>query len=81
MEKETTKSIKELIDEITKKNQFVPVENPNSTGLSPDLTDVEIEELIKMLQKLKQDIPIGSTIRKLRKQAGPTQEQVVAKLQ
>ena len=34
-----------------------------------------------MSQKLKQDIPIGSTIRKLRKQAGLTQEQVVAKLQ
>lgn len=34
-----------------------------------------------MSQKLKQDIQIGSTIRKLRKQAGLTQEQVVAKLQ
>lgn len=34
-----------------------------------------------MSQKLKQDIPIGSTIRRLRKQAGLTQEQVVAKLQ
>lgn len=34
-----------------------------------------------MSQKLKQDIQIGSTIRKLRKKAGLTQEQVVAKLQ
>ena len=34
-----------------------------------------------MSQKLKQDIQIGSTIRKLRKEAGLTQEQVVAKLQ
>ena len=34
-----------------------------------------------MSQKIKQDISIGSTIRKLRKKAGLTQEQVVAKLQ
>lgn len=34
-----------------------------------------------MNQKLKQDIQIGATIRKLRKKAGLTQEQVVAKLQ
>lgn len=34
-----------------------------------------------MSQKLKQDIQIGSNIRKLRKKAGLTQEQVVAKLQ
>lgn len=34
-----------------------------------------------MSQKLKQDIQIGSTIRKLRKEAGLTQEQVVARLQ
>lgn len=34
-----------------------------------------------MSQKIKQDIQIGSTIRKLRKKAGLTQEQVVAKLQ
>ena len=34
-----------------------------------------------MSQKLKQDINIGATIRKLRKKAGYTQEQVVAKLQ
>lgn len=34
-----------------------------------------------MSQKLKQDIQIGSTIRRLRKEAGLTQEQVVAKLQ
>jgi len=34
-----------------------------------------------MSQKIKQDLQIGSTIRKLRKKAGLTQEQVVAKLQ
>ena len=34
-----------------------------------------------MSQKPKQDISIGSTILKLRKKAGLTQEQVVAKLQ
>jgi len=51
MEKETTKSIKELIDEITKKNQFVPADNPNSTGLSPDLTDKDVEELLKRQEK------------------------------
>lgn len=34
-----------------------------------------------MSQKLKQDIQIGSNIRKLRKKAGFTQEQVVARLQ
>ena len=34
-----------------------------------------------MSQKLKQDIKIGPTIRTLRKEAGLTQEQVVAKLQ
>lgn len=34
-----------------------------------------------MAQKLKQDIQIGSSIRKLRKQAKLTQEQVVTHLQ
>lgn len=34
-----------------------------------------------MAQKLKQDINIGRNIRKLRKETGYTQEQVVAKLQ
>ncbi|MBQ3201253.1 MAG: helix-turn-helix transcriptional regulator [Clostridia bacterium] len=34
-----------------------------------------------MPQKLKQDIAIGPTIRRLRTEAGLTQEQVVSKLQ
>ena len=34
-----------------------------------------------MAQKIKQDIDIGNNIRKLRKQAKLTQEQVVARLQ
>lgn len=34
-----------------------------------------------MVQKIKQDISLGSNIRKLRKQTHLTQEQVVAKLQ
>lgn len=34
-----------------------------------------------MNQKLRQDISIGNNIRKLRKQSGFTQEQVVTKLQ
>ena len=34
-----------------------------------------------MTQKIKQDIQIGSTIRKLRKKSGFTQEQVIARLQ
>jgi transcriptional regulator with XRE-family HTH domain len=34
-----------------------------------------------MTQKLKQDIQIGTNIRNLRKQAGLTQEQVIAQLQ
>lgn len=34
-----------------------------------------------MDQKIKQDILIGGNIRKLRKQAGLTQEQMVAKMQ
>lgn len=34
-----------------------------------------------MSQKLKQDIQIGGNIRKLRRQCGLTQEQVVARLQ
>jgi transcriptional regulator with XRE-family HTH domain len=34
-----------------------------------------------MVQKIKQDISIGDNIRKLRKQAHLTQEQVVARLQ
>lgn len=34
-----------------------------------------------MSQKIKQDINIGNNIRKLRKQTGLTQEQVVAHLQ
>ena len=45
--RESTKSVKEIIDDITKKNQFVPVENPNSTGMSPDLSDEDIEEVIE----------------------------------
>lgn len=35
----------------------------------------------RMDQKIKQDILIGGNIRKLRKQAGLTQEQMVAKMQ
>ncbi|HBA69687.1 MAG TPA: XRE family transcriptional regulator [Lachnospiraceae bacterium] len=34
-----------------------------------------------MVQKIKQDISLGSNIRKLRKQSHLTQEQVVARLQ
>lgn len=34
-----------------------------------------------MFQKIKQDISLGNNIRKLRKQSGLTQEQVVARLQ
>lgn len=34
-----------------------------------------------MTQKLRQDIQIGDNIRNLRKQAGLTQEQVIARLQ
>ncbi|MBP3569184.1 MAG: helix-turn-helix transcriptional regulator [Lachnospiraceae bacterium] len=34
-----------------------------------------------MVQKIKQDISLGGNIRKLRKQAHLTQEQVVARLQ
>lgn len=34
-----------------------------------------------MTQKIKQDIQIGDTIRKLRKKAGYTQEQVITQLQ
>ncbi len=34
-----------------------------------------------MVQKIKQDISLGNNIRKLRKQSGLTQEQVVARLQ
>lgn len=45
--RESTRSVKEIIDDITKKNQFVPIENPNSTGLSPDLSDEDIEEVIE----------------------------------
>lgn len=34
-----------------------------------------------MTQKLRQDIQIGDNIRRLRKQSGLTQEQVIARLQ
>lgn len=34
-----------------------------------------------MAQKVKQDLSLGSNIRRLRKQSGLTQEQVVARLQ
>ena len=45
--RESTRSVKEIIDDITKKNQFVPIENPNSTGMSPDLSDEDIEKVIE----------------------------------
>lgn len=47
MKKESDKSVAELIDKITQTNKFEPVDNPNSTGLSPDLTDKDIDGLIK----------------------------------
>lgn len=47
MQKDYTKSIQQLIDEIAKRNSFEPVDNPNGTGLSPDLTDEDVDELIK----------------------------------
>ena len=47
MKKESDKSVSELIDKITQTNKFEPVDNPNSTGLSPDLTDEDIENVIK----------------------------------
>lgn len=47
MKKESDKSVVELIDKITQTNKFEPVDNPNSTGLFPDLTDEDIERIIK----------------------------------
>ena len=44
--KESMKPVRQLIDNVTQTNKFTPVENPNSTGLSPDLTDEDISELI-----------------------------------
>ena len=41
----------------------------------------KICEVFRMTQKIKQDIQIGDTIRKLRKKAGYTQEQVITQLQ
>lgn len=38
-------------------------------------------EVFNMAQKIKQDIHIGDNIRSLRRQAGLTQEQVIARLQ
>ncbi|MBR5595872.1 MAG: hypothetical protein IKW30_00500 [Lachnospiraceae bacterium] len=43
----TQQSINDLINNITKENKFIPVENENSTGLSPDLSDGDIEGIIK----------------------------------
>lgn len=44
---ESKKSVSELIDSITKNNAFKPIEDSNSSGLSPDLSDEEIDEVIK----------------------------------
>lgn len=49
--KENTKSVKEIIDDITRNNKFVPVEESNSTGLSPDLSDEDIAEVIERCKK------------------------------
>lgn len=51
MKKESDKSVAELIDKITQTNKFDPVDNPNSTGISPDLTDEDVDESIKRLSK------------------------------
>lgn len=40
-----------LIDEITRTNRFTPANDPNSTGLSPDLSDDDLNELIEQLEK------------------------------
>lgn len=44
---ESKKSVSELIDNITRMNAFHPADNPNSTGLSPDLTDEDIAGVIE----------------------------------
>ena len=51
MKKESDKSVAELIDTITQTNKFEPVDNSNSTGLSPDLTDEDIVSLIERQKK------------------------------
>lgn len=51
MKKESDKSVTELLDKITQTNKFKPEDNPNSTGLSPDLTDEDIDESINRLSK------------------------------
>lgn len=45
--KESTKSINELIDYITQTNVFYPVNNPDESGLSPDLSDDDINKIIE----------------------------------
>lgn len=54
--RESTRSVKEIIDDIAKKNQFVPIENPNSTGMSPDLSDEDIEEVIERCSEDSQSL-------------------------
>lgn len=44
--KESMKPVRQLIDSVTQTNKFNPVEDNVSTGLSPDLTDEEIKEMI-----------------------------------
>lgn len=51
--KESRKSVNELIDSITQTNAFKPIDNPNSTGLSPDLSDEDIAEVIGRAAKKK----------------------------
>ena len=46
----TEKSISELIDEIVMKNKFQPVVS-ESSGLPDDLSDEEIDKVIKELKK------------------------------
>ena len=44
---DTIKSVNELIENITKNNMYKPLEDANSTGLSPDLSDEDIDGFIK----------------------------------
>ena len=49
--KESEKSVNELIDKIVQTNVFCPVEDSDSIGLSPDLSDGDIEGVIERYAK------------------------------
>lgn len=56
--KESTKPVNELIDTITQTHEFEPIDNPNSTGLSPDLSDEDITDLIERRKLMQRPIDL-----------------------